>query len=255
MKSKCIIIPIYKEKISEFEIKSLLQCFHILGKHNIFFITYKELDTSFYSYILDRDLSYKYFDKSYFNNISGYNKLMLSKKFYECFINYDYMLIYQLDCYVFRDDLDFWCEQNYDYIGAPWLFEEYYKLPRLKRKYVYLKNKYNLFINPYKLKKEDIYLKVGNGGFSLRKINSFLNALNNKYLDLFKSNDATSLYNEDVFWSLIAEGITKPDFILSCDFSLDPGAPRGYYLNNNNLPFGCHAWDRNKNFWNKFIDL
>ena len=31
------------------------------------------------------------------------------------------MLIYQLDAFVFQDDLAYWCQQNYDYIGAPWL--------------------------------------------------------------------------------------------------------------------------------------
>ena len=31
------------------------------------------------------------------------------------------MLIYQLDAYVFKDELLNWANKGYDYIGAPWL--------------------------------------------------------------------------------------------------------------------------------------
>ena len=37
-----------------------------------------------------------------------------------------YILIYQLDAWVFSDQLDFWIEQGYDFIGAP-LFEGFHK--------------------------------------------------------------------------------------------------------------------------------
>ncbi len=31
------------------------------------------------------------------------------------------MLIYQLDAYVFKGEWLFWANQEYDYIGAPWI--------------------------------------------------------------------------------------------------------------------------------------
>ena len=34
------------------------------------------------------------------------------------------MLIYQLDCYLFEDKIDEWCNKGYDYIGALALFSE-----------------------------------------------------------------------------------------------------------------------------------
>ncbi len=255
MPSVSVIIPIYKPEISEFEKLSIQQCFRILGKHEICFVAPENLDTKNYEEVIGEKLNVKYFDPIYFRGISGYNQLMLSKAFYERFLNYEFILIYQPDCYVFRDELEYWCKQGYDYIGAPWLFEEYYKLPILRRKLIYLNNKYNFYHNPEKLTREDIYLKVGNGGFSLRRVKKFIKALDNKYIELFKSNDNASVYNEDVFWSIIAKDIKKPTLEIGSRFSLDPGARRGLAINYNQLPFGCHAWDRDINFWKQFINL
>jgi hypothetical protein len=42
---------------------------------------------------------------------------MKSKQFYERFVAYDYMLIYQLDAYVFKDELDDWSAKGYDLLA------------------------------------------------------------------------------------------------------------------------------------------
>lgn len=46
---------------------------------------------------------------------------MLTKEFYLRFRQWEYLLIYQLDAYVFQDELMDWCNKGYDYIGAPFL--------------------------------------------------------------------------------------------------------------------------------------
>lgn len=255
MRNNCITIPIYKNILSEFEKISLKQCFKVLGKHKICFVAPENLNLDYYQNLFGEHFTVQYFNPTYFEGISGYNQLMLSKEFYERFLDNEYILIYQPDCYVFRDELDHWCSKGYDYIGAPWLFEEYYKLPKIERKLVYLNNRYNFYHNPKKLTRKDIYLKVGNGGFSLRRVKKFLEALNNPYIELFKSNDNASVYNEDVFWSVVAKGIKKPSTEIGCKFSLDPGVSRGFRMNNQKLPFGCHAWDRNLAFWKEYIKL
>jgi hypothetical protein len=45
----------------------------------------------------------------------------LSEEFYQAFTDFEFMLIYQLDAFVFRDELADWCRSGYEYIGAPWL--------------------------------------------------------------------------------------------------------------------------------------
>lgn len=44
---------------------------------------------------------------------------MLSAEFYDRFAAYEYVLIYQLDAFVFADRLAEFCQMGYDYIGAP----------------------------------------------------------------------------------------------------------------------------------------
>ena len=162
MKKKCIItIPIYKEYPKQIEIESFKQVLTILYKYDIAIFTYRELNINVYKEIAQefkKKISVKYFDQEYFNNGTyGYNKLMLSKEFYSNFLEYEYLLIYQLDAWVFKDELDYWCDKGFDYIGAP-LFE-------------------------YKINKGVIQFSknmqgVGNGGFSLRKIDYCLELLN-----------------------------------------------------------------------------
>lgn len=250
-----IIIPIYKKELAKNEQFSLLRCFDVLKSYQIIFVTHEGLHLdNYYECLNNIKFNVEYFDKSYFTSIQGYNKLMLSKDFYHRFLRYDYMLIYQLDCYVFEDKLNYWCSLNYDYIGAPWLYEEYFSFSFIKRLRIYVNNVFNISHSFKKLSRNNLYLNVGNGGFSLRRVSVFYQHLltNNLYTQ-FYGNDGESLYNEDVYWSLFANGIKKPKYKTAVGFALDPGAGRGLVMNGNKLPFGCHAWHRNLEFWSPFI--
>jgi len=150
-----VVIPIYKPEPSDNEIASLRQCLKVLNHYDIVFVTHKDLDRAAYEKICttvrDAQVSYQYFTKQYFTNIEGYNALVLSRQFYRRFMGYDYMLIYQLDAWVFSDQLQYWCDKQYDYIGAPWLIHQAGKRKPVPR-----------------------VIPVGNGGFSLRNVNTFL---------------------------------------------------------------------------------
>ena len=144
-----VVIPVYKTTLTKSEQSSLMQALHVLGTHEICLVGPKELDLSVYLLAFEqvgKELLYEAFNPGYFRNVSGYNTLLLSRCFYERFSSFDYMLIYQLDAWVFRDELDSWCNKGYDYIGAPWL----------------------------KLNRELDEENSGNGGFSLRKIATFI---------------------------------------------------------------------------------
>jgi hypothetical protein len=272
----CIIIPIYKDKLSEYEIKSLKQCCIILGKYPIFFVTHNKLDCKIYNTICDEInvvYRYEYFNKIYFSDILCYNALLLSKYFYTRFNNYEYMLIYQLDAYVFKNELEYWCKKGYDYIGAPWL-----RLNTLKTTPV--------FYDPP---------IVGNGGFSLRNVKRFMELYNKKictisFINLFKSfynkislrSRKNIIYfiprfflrpllkilrfvffkyseldnNEDVVWSNLFQKKGKvPSEMEAMQFSFENFPEYLYQLNNNTLPFGCHEWYNyhNYSFYNYFI--
>lgn len=118
-----VVIPVYKPIAGRNEEISLRQCTNVLSKHPICIVTYKGLDTGWYENLLKMSgtgFSIEYFDAAYFRDTSGYSALLTCYEFYRRFSDYNYMLIYQPDAYVFSDELDYWCRQGYDYIGAPW---------------------------------------------------------------------------------------------------------------------------------------
>lgn len=273
-----VVIPVYKEKLTLEEEISFKQCLKILHKFPVYLICPINFNVENYQVIASnyqKEIKVQYFDKNYFLNTDGYNELMLSTKFYKAFLAYQYMLIYQLDAYVFKDELEYWCKLNYDYIGAPW-FENYGSYEN-----------------------NDELMTVGNGGFSLRNVATIYNMLNYKfplqgikylYLNELKTITFRTLFtfvlkvfgfhnnanfivkhylrikrNEDRFFCNEFVGskikLKIPDITTAIKFSFDRSPEYLYKLNGNKLPFGCHAWYRNddvytkdiKQFWSKFI--
>lgn len=235
-----VVIPLYKQSLNKYEFISLKQCFCTLKDHPIILVAPEGLELTYYDDQFDI-FEVERFPVNYFKNIESYNRLMLSSAFYRRFSRFDKILIYQADAFVFSDRLDFFCSLGYDYIGAPWLDGE--------------------TINPKTVWSDDINrllpyrCYVGNGGLSLRTVE--------KTIFLIEKYDELSLkwvYNEDAFFSIL--GAFEPDqFHLATieaalDFSFEISPRRCYELNNNRLPFGCHAWWKyDIDFFRPFLEM
>jgi hypothetical protein len=117
---------VYKQFPTTAEQASFLQLLAVLGGHDLYLVVPESLATEYYGGLFGHGprVAVERFADRYFRNIEGYNALMLSPDFYGRFSNYDYVLIYQLDAWVFKDELQYWCGQGYDYIGAPWMDED-----------------------------------------------------------------------------------------------------------------------------------
>lgn len=248
-----VIIPIYKKHLSHFEIVSLRQAYSILSTYKIVVVKPLSLDLDF---MLEEypALNFISFDDFFFQGIQGYNHLMLSSAFYEEFLSYNYILIYQLDAYVFKDELTEWCNKGFDYIGAPWLKKPIYKLPVIKQ--------FMNFVHWHKLlrsrpSKQSFYNKIGNGGLSLRKVKSHYQAIlaNQEKISNYLSQKRSHFYNEDVFWGTEIPEFKYPAPLEALKFSFDKYPALCYKLNNKQLPFGCHAWYKRKmkKFWKPII--
>lgn len=140
-----IVVPAYKAEPSPEEEISFKHLLHFLGRYDKHLVVPKSLKVSY------PDFSVKRFDDGFFKSTETYSALLLQEDFYKAFREYEYILIYQLDALVFSDQLLEWCDRGFDYIGAPWLpceLTPHVKVPR-----------------------------VGNGGFSLRRVESFLRVL------------------------------------------------------------------------------
>lgn len=253
-----VIIPVYKTEIEPDEWLSVHQCFKILSHHHILFVAPEGLDLSHYQNQLG-DIQVEYFPAHYFANIEGYNALMLSTTFYERFLDVEYLLIYQTDAYVFKDELSYWCSQGYDYIGAPWLpVGKYLKFP----KYWFARYRawYRCKSAKHKTDTRRLDFRVGNGGFSLRRVQCFhrITQSEGTMIEQYKSLNQSTLFNEDVFWGIEMKkkyGLKIPGFRTAMRFAVEHEPDYCYRCNKQQLPFGCHAWrmERNYSFWDSLL--
>jgi hypothetical protein len=236
MNKVAVVIPVYKNTLSIDERLSLVQCGKILGNYPIKIVAPEGMEVSEYKRILPQCVV-EFFPSNYFRDTFTYSKLLMKSLFYKRFRNYEYMLIYQPDAFVFRDELMQWCERDFDYIGAPWINEDW--IHQLKRD-IHI-NFNNSLIN-----------KVGNGGLSLRKISTAVRACKLLYLVA-----AVWWKNEDIFWSNVVPRLMKfrlPEIATALKFSFDLDPERCYEMNDRKLPFGCHAWNKNYDFWKPYIE-
>lgn len=255
-----VIVPIYKNTFTELEKISLKQCFKVLPHYITICVkpVSLKLDDISKEHHFNKVVSFEDF---YFEDIQGYNKLMLSSEFYKAFLQYEFILLYQLDAFIFRDDLRYWCSQRFDYIGAPWLrcndYPDIVKKVKSKMQ-TYLHIKLNKRINgaPTDIQFEN---KVGNGGFSLRRVSKFYH-LSMKYKETI---DYYNLYShhhfhEDAFWSIEVnrkrKNLNIPNYQKALSFSFENVPERCLMLNGQKLPTGCHAWDKHLNFWRPIFE-
>jgi hypothetical protein len=148
-----VLIPVYADSLHPAEKASLRQCLKVLGHYPIALVSHRGVNTQVYKELFEEagvPFAVTHFDEHYFRSVFDYSRLLLHRSFYERFRDSDYLFIYQLDGFVFRDELEAWCDKGYDYIGAPWML-----------RYGYGYNGNTLW-------------KVGNGGVSLRRTQAFL---------------------------------------------------------------------------------
>ena len=237
-KQKCVIVvPIYKIELDNDEYNSVKQLFKVIPVefYDIIAIHPISLDISYYKNNFNFTEYYQFYDE-YFNDYPrGYNSLFLNYGFYEIFNNYEYMLVYQTDAWVFRNELEYWCNKGYDYIGAPQIYDT------------------GLLSSP---------THVGNGGFSLRKISFFINTCK-KYANLINSlldrSDKLMFGEDKLCLSLLGSNIdikiNLPSFYEAAHFSFDTNPEILYQMLDNNIPFGCHAYKKvlHNDIWKEFI--
>lgn len=259
-KSVAIAVPFYRERISRDEKLSLDYLNRCLSRYEKYIVAPNNLKAYIPEWQVVR------FKDENFLSTTTYSKLLLSPKFYKTFLNYKYILIYQLDCVVFSDQLEQWCQAGYDYIGAP-LFRD-------------------------KTDPSQGFSRVGNGGFSLRRVQAFLDVLESDHIPPWTTAFTTPLQdlqqfpipyrwikklrviraarrgvgwyahhyslNEDLFWSdrakLFSPGFKIAPVDVALRFAFE-GHPRYCYQQNNcQLPFGAHAWAKwDRKFWDPYL--
>jgi hypothetical protein len=143
--SVAIVVPLSnRATLLPDEEVSLRHLRHHLGAYDRFILAPTSLAVSF------QDFQIRRFDDRYFGSVAAHTALMLSTQFYRAFGNYEFVLTHHLDALALSDQLPHWCGREWDFIGAP-----------------------NHGTKGY--------LSVPcNGGFALRRVDSFLRVLTSK---------------------------------------------------------------------------
>ncbi len=149
-KTVAIVIPFYARTnfLPEEEL-SLRQLCHFLGRYDKFLIA------PFGSGVQREGFEVIQMPRKFFGSPAAASRLTMWPHFYRAFQDYEYILIHHVDSVVLSDDLASWCDAGWDYIGPPWL-------PCADTPWV----------------KEPA---VGNGGFTLMKVESALQVFHNRH--------------------------------------------------------------------------
>lgn len=254
-----VVIPLYKTDLNEWEYNTLQNNIQVLSAHKIVVVCPENLEVKNIHLLNQiKDLEVQRFKSDFFKGISGYNKLMVSPEFYERFLNTDFILICQTDAFIFRDELISWCNKNYAYIGAPWIASKNNLINIICRKI----SDFQDIIIGKKPKNREHFLKVGNGGLSLRKVKiHYQIAMEFKdWINEHINQRDKSIYNqEDIIWSLKAKEFNPnfniPTYLEAVSFAIDRKPELAFKLNNNQLPFGCHGFNKKKvkKFWSPIL--
>jgi hypothetical protein len=147
-------------------------------------------------------------------SIDDYNNIMLNISFWNLLIQFERVLIFQMDTMIYRNGIEQF--YKYDYIGAPW--DPKFKICETN---------------------------VGNGGLSLRNIKAVIDCLKNRKKIL----EPSEKIPEDIFYSkmMFELGYNVPEEEVASLFAIED------YLHNEKC-FGSHKLDKfHINLFNKIL--
>jgi hypothetical protein len=251
-----VVVPVHRQQPTPDEQFGLQRCGQVLGHHPIRIVHPEGLNLELYKDLLPTAKPLPV-PVAWMASIRAYNRMMINPAFYQKFDHFSHVLVHEPDALAISDQLFYWCEQPFDYIGAPW-FEGFQSAAS-----------------------DAPIIGVGNSGFSLiniRAIRLFLDS-NRRWIsrmiiakDLFRKilrrpsryplnflieafgssgllGGAHRLVDDqcDLFLTLHASSSTPTLFRVAdahsaLRFSWEVNPSRCSELCNNHLPFGIHAW-------------
>ncbi|MCE7040072.1 DUF5672 family protein [Dyadobacter sp. CY312] len=185
-----VIIPIPDPNLNPTQERLLRHCLDALVRYPVIFITYEGADMSIVKEHKE-DADIICFSKEYFQSRQTMARLFLMEDFYERFSWADFLLIHELNSWIVKDELHYWCKQGYDYLKAA----------PVARKNETLPNQLALFLGL----KENQKTIMGNGfeenGLFLCHVQRMIKALRKKEKTAYQYRHNKTLENRDaVFW-------------------------------------------------------
>lgn len=230
----CVVIPIYKKKLNSVEDSILRDAIEKLSEFPFCLIAPGNLDLKYYreNWKECRNVAFKEWEA---DSLSDYNRLMMQHTFYRTFREFKYILIFQLDGLLLKgsSELNAFLNMDFDYIGAPWPGEGYRYCKR-----VIPGSGHIPFLR--KLQGETL-CRVGNGGVSLRKVDSMI-----RFFEAWKPEAEDWAKAEDIFISFYGQKqkykLNIAPVELARQFSLETNMKEE--IQNGRIPFAVHKWEQ-----------
>jgi hypothetical protein len=255
-----VVVIVHRPDPSPAEQASLQQLRLVLGQRPILLLHPCGMTLETYRRLAP-EIGFQAVDPRHLASYQAFARFKHSLPLYWSLRRYRFILFYELDAWIFRDDLDQWIASGYDNIGAPW-FEGWYPAPG----------------EPLRLQ------GAGNGGFCLRRTSACLRVLLSfAYLEPLReviprrlnlprtgkpawlrsclnlisalahlswANNTFFLFDnwngpEDLFWSQLVPRAHRwfrnapPEVAARFSFEVHPDR---LYALTGQLPTGCHKW-------------
>lgn len=174
--SLAVVIPLYTTLLDRWASLALRSAESVFSRRQIVFVGPHDVAKSPLATTLrTRGCIVLGLESHHFASRSTYNSMLLQPDFFRMFVEFDYILLFQLDAFALRDTLDYWMSLNFDFIGAP-----------LRRSYGRTGS-----------------AGVGpglNGGLSLRRVDSALRVLGSSRGRRIRMRDAAAMERHPRLW-------------------------------------------------------
>lgn len=177
-----VLVPVHRSQPTLDEQFSLQRCGQVLRSHPIRIVHPAGLNLEYYRDLLPKAKPLPV-PATWMASIRAYNRMMINPAFYRMLNQFSHALVHEPDSLVISDELYYWCEQPFDFIGAPW-FEGFHAAAS-----------------------DAHIIGVGNSGFSLINIASICHLLESNHRWISRM--------------LIAKEFSKKLFFHSCRYSSD----------------------------------
>ena len=221
-----IVIPAYNNRISDFETRNFKNNVEKLYKDfDICIVCPTHLKKDIYNNIIpEANIQYLHLPSRNFSGKNSYSDMMLSPQFYENFKQWKYILILQLDAYIFgtANELNHFIDLGKTYIGAPWTLDYSRRLGIPEE-------------------------TCGNGGLSLRNVERMISLL--KLKDT-KRNERLKTVEDQYISYMLYNLKESTDIETALNFSIDNDTEY-WHRRLGKLPWGIHMGKQEfVDYWN-----
>jgi hypothetical protein len=211
-----VLIPILNPELTVLEEMVLRHCLEAVAKYPVILFTYEGADLSHIEMNHDR-LEVLTFKRKYFESRETLSNLFLMEDFYNRFTWSTFILIHELNSWIIKDEIYYWCKQGYDYLHTnPVLDNSVFKNGKV--------NDFSRIIGLNEKQKKALGRSFKEDGLKLCHVQRMISTLSAKKKEAHQYRQHDHFENKDsLFWELEANRLwpylRKPTEIVQSRFS------------------------------------